>query len=72
VHAVPASVIDPIWDQFQALVPTVVDTHPTAGIVVASPSGSCSTSSSRSFFRCRVRQDRRWKLLGHHDSSAAR
>ncbi len=29
--AVPSSVIDPIWDQFQALIPTVVDTHPYGG-----------------------------------------
>lgn len=28
VPAVPSSVIDPIWDQFQALIPDVVDTHP--------------------------------------------
>ena len=29
--AIPSSVIDPIWDQFQALIPTVVDTHPHGG-----------------------------------------
>ena len=26
--ALPSSVIEPIWDQFQALIPPMVDTHP--------------------------------------------
>ena len=26
--AVPSSIIEPVWDQFQALIPPVVDTHP--------------------------------------------
>jgi hypothetical protein len=26
--AVPASIIEPIWDQFEALIPEVVDSHP--------------------------------------------
>ena len=29
--AVPSSIIEPIWYQFQALVPEVVDTHPKGG-----------------------------------------
>jgi hypothetical protein len=31
VPAVPSSVFAPIWDQFQALIPPVVDTHPYGG-----------------------------------------
>lgn len=26
--ALPSSIIEPIWDQFRALIPPVVDTHP--------------------------------------------
>ena len=29
--AVPSSVIEPIWDQFQALIPEIVDAHPKGG-----------------------------------------
>jgi hypothetical protein len=31
VPVVTSSVIDPIWNQFQALIPTAVDTHPYGG-----------------------------------------
>ena len=29
--ALPSSIIEPIWNQFQALIPAVVDTHPKGG-----------------------------------------
>jgi hypothetical protein len=42
-------IIDPLWDQFATLLPEHVDTTRWAATAPASPTGSASTSWSRSW-----------------------
>jgi hypothetical protein len=44
VPAVPSSIIEPIWHQFEALIPPVADEHPLGCQVLVFPTGSCSTN----------------------------
>jgi hypothetical protein len=47
VPAPPSSVLEPLWVQVAALLPTRQVRHPLAATGPASLTGSCSTSSSR-------------------------
>jgi hypothetical protein len=49
VPALPSSVLEPLWVQVAALLPSARIPIPSAATASASPTASCSTSSSRSW-----------------------
>jgi hypothetical protein len=74
VPALEPYLIEPIWQQFEALLPQRRTDHPLGCHHSGVPESGWSSRSWCRFFGLRLRlpQDRRGILLGEHPSSQAR